>query len=140
MLDLASGCRIGPWANRRTSLLVGQYLSAFAAQFVQTRSDRHEIIGGAGSGHVSSVLFVVTGCPHDSRYAPDRYGLTVEMESGKLSCLLRRSNHDNDFIGPGCVRDRGRDDVEIGERGERQIVLLLRRLLHRPLKGSRRGT
>jgi hypothetical protein len=50
------------------SFLVGKYLTiTLATQFLQTCSDRHEIIGGAGSGrHVSSALFVVTGCRHYS--------------------------------------------------------------------------
>jgi hypothetical protein len=36
-------------------LLIGKLLSTLQAQFLHACSDRREIIGGAGSGHVSSV-------------------------------------------------------------------------------------
>lgn len=47
---------IRPWTARRTSLLVGQYLITLAAQFLHACSDRREIIGGAGPGHLAQFL------------------------------------------------------------------------------------
>ena len=45
---------IGLRANRRPSCLVGLCLITLAAYFLHSCSDRRKIIGGAGSGHVSS--------------------------------------------------------------------------------------
>ena len=45
------GPMIRPWSNRQTPLRVGRYLSTLAAQFLQTGSDRHEIVSGTGSDH-----------------------------------------------------------------------------------------
>src|SRR5207248_2403805 len=52
---LIRGTIVGPRANWRTTLLVGQHVDAFSAQFFHPCSDRREIVSRAGSVHVCSV-------------------------------------------------------------------------------------
>jgi hypothetical protein len=56
MLGLTTrGTVIRPRADHRTAPGFGQYSGALAAQLFHTRTDRHEIIGSSGTGHVSPV-------------------------------------------------------------------------------------
>jgi hypothetical protein len=86
-----------PRANRPTTLF-GQCTFTLATQFDHARSDHRKIIGGTGSGHVSSILFWCriaatiercTGCGRSDKPA------VKFRRAGEAECRLVKSGERN---------------------------------------------
>jgi hypothetical protein len=110
---------IEPRATRRFIPVGSHRLSALAAQFLQTRSDRRKIIGRARSGHRSSGLFAVVGIATIARDLPA--DTVVDAATPSSACSIEQESF-RPFAHPPLLLEAGADrDImrPIGARRER---------------------